>query len=295
MGYIILMELKIPLLWYYRLITALILFCTDKTEGWQDVPPDPYFLSVPENVTVERGSPAVLKCAVANLGTRHVTWRKTPYITPIISGDKRFVTDTRFASQHNPQSNQWNLYIRNTRLQDSGTYECQLSLKHRQQLRQKVTLNVIEETISTRPGIKIGGTRFVTKGESIYIECNATGSDYPPDHIDWFLNGNKLYTDPRRRVLITSRVSLHTKTLTSAVNISNATLRDTGTYVCRTSSQLTRGMRVDVLNAGTYNVKRGANNQTTKTESKPLKDKAIFLHSSADVIWLTVFTCYIMQ
>ena len=35
----------------------------------------------------------------------------------------------------------------------------------------------------------MNGTRFVEKGAELYLTCNASGTENPPDGIDWFKNG----------------------------------------------------------------------------------------------------------
>ena len=96
--------------------------------------------------------------------------------------------------------------------------------------------------------IKINGTRFVEKGGRISLKCSATFEEYAPDKIEWFKDGNVLYTDPRKRVSIATRISYETRTLLSSLVISHSLMKDSGTFVCRTSTELTTGIKVEVLN-----------------------------------------------
>ena len=41
---------------------------------------------------------------------------------------------------------------------------------------------------------------MVDKDDRIYLICNATGQEYPPDDLDWFIEGNKLTTSADEKV-----------------------------------------------------------------------------------------------
>ncbi|KAL5004949.1 hypothetical protein ScPMuIL_018405 [Solemya velum] len=213
------------------------------------------FTVSPKNITVSRGEVAVLQCGIENLGTKSVIWRFLPYTVPLTIGKINFIDDERFQVHHMAYNDQWNLMIKNVQTHDAGVYECQVSSK-RQSIRQNITLNVMDIPISAKPDIVIGGTRFVEKGGQIYLLCNATGHDYPPDAIDWFKDGIKLNDNDNNRIKIQENVLIISRTIISALEIESARMTDTGTYVCRISAELATRFSVDVLNAGTSNVKR---------------------------------------
>ncbi|XP_033749967.1 uncharacterized protein LOC117334444 isoform X3 [Pecten maximus] len=124
---------------FYLCLTIFIAVVT----GYERVAKVPRFKFVETNLTYVQGEMAVLKCAVENLGTKSVTWRKLPYITPILAGERRFAADLRYSANHVPYKDEWNLLIRNAQTSDSGIYECQVSSKHRT-LRQNISLRIIE-------------------------------------------------------------------------------------------------------------------------------------------------------
>ena len=70
-----------------------------------------------------------------------VIWRKQPYKVPIIVGKEQFLEIDRFQLLRVPHQDEWNLLIKNTQLFDSGTYECQVSLKG-SLIRRNITLTV---------------------------------------------------------------------------------------------------------------------------------------------------------
>jgi hypothetical protein len=161
------------------------------------------FLDTPMDYTVEVGHTAVLECAVSNLDDKKVIWRKASDSQPLTVGTQTFYNTERILVDHDPERNSWNLVIRQVRLSDNGVYECQVSSKVRH-LRHHVLLTV-KEALTTplpRPDIKITGSSFVEKNGQIYLICNATGLEHPPDDLDWFFNGNKLTTQENRKVSI---------------------------------------------------------------------------------------------
>ncbi|GFN84091.1 roundabout-like protein 1 [Plakobranchus ocellatus] len=215
----------------------------------------PFFRPTPTNVTFTKGQEAVLQCAVENLGTKTIVWRRASDPNPITIGEKTFITDRRFRVVHQDHSLTWNLHISRLKKEDSGVYECQVSMK-KLKIRQNIRLTVDESTEYKhfKPEIKINGTFYVEKGETLKLICNATGSDYPPDAIDWFKDGDKIKSNGR--VTLTNDVSLADSTIISTLAILRGHMADAGTYVCRTSDLQVTSAKVIMLNTGTNNEKR---------------------------------------
>ncbi|XP_021362299.1 zwei Ig domain protein zig-8-like isoform X2 [Mizuhopecten yessoensis] len=285
---------------FYLCLTIFIALVT----GYERVAKIPRFKFVEANLTYVQGEMAVLKCAVENLGTKSVAWRKLPYITPILVGERRFAADERYSANHVPYRDEWNLWIRNAQTSDTGIYECQVSSKHRT-LRQNISLLIIERRF--KKAINITGARYVERGMPLLLVCNATGEDFPPDEIQWFFDGEKLQSDSRKRLRITDEVNLITHTLKSTLEIMYASMSDTGNYVCRSSARLTTGVRVEVLNGWTMfrtetgNIpprKRGTFNQTTRVENtvqQGVHDVAVILRSTTGTILCLIVLQYIIK
>ncbi|XP_060079993.1 zwei Ig domain protein zig-8-like [Ylistrum balloti] len=286
---------------FYLCLTIFIALVT----GYDRVAKIPRFKFVETNLTYVQGEMAILKCAVENLGTKSVTWRKLPYITPILAGERRFAADPRYDANHVPYRDEWNLLIRNAQTSDSGIYECQVSSKHRT-LRQNISLLIIERRF--KKAINITGARYIERGMPLLLVCNATGEDFPPDAIQWFFNGDKIQSDSRKRLQIRDELNLITNTLISTLEIKYASMSDTGNYVCRSSVRLTTGVRVEVLNgtpsmhgsrggAGTIPKKRGTFNQTVRVENtvhQGMRDIAAALGSTSGTILCLVVLQYVI-
>ncbi|XP_067667725.1 leucine-rich repeats and immunoglobulin-like domains protein 1 isoform X1 [Haliotis asinina] len=233
--------------------------------------PLPKFIPTKGNFTFKVGELARLECAVDNLSTKKVIWRRGSESNPLTIGKRTFVDDKRVMIEHTPLHQNWNLLIKRVRVDDEGMYECQVSSQARH-LRHHVylTVEVSETPHSGNPDearkhrntsgviydIRISGEKYVEKGQKINLTCNATGEEHPPDDLDWFKNGDKLSTNYGNGIFIQKRVSLTTKTIVSILEIKNADMNDAGVYICRTSGLQITSLRVNVLNAHTNNVKR---------------------------------------
>ncbi|XP_076465784.1 lachesin-like [Babylonia areolata] len=221
--------------------------------------PMPRFLPTPTFYSVGVGQTAILQCAVVELDDKKVIWRRASDSNPLTVGCESFREDNRIMSEHEPDSDYWNLLIHKVKLSDAGVYECQVSSKLRH-LRHHVLLQVHEREISTtapRPSISLSGPDVLDKDNRLELSCNATGQDYPPDDLDWFKEGNKLTTSADEKLFIRKFVSLTDKTIFSTLEIRDAQLEDSGLYICRTSNLQVRSLHVTVLDTGTNNVKRG--------------------------------------
>ncbi|BFY97539.1 hypothetical protein BsWGS_00580 [Bradybaena similaris] len=245
-------------------VTTVFAFLLSVARGEQDLEVSPHlrknpflpaFLATPTNVTFSRGEEAILQCAIENRGTRTVVWRRSSDPNPLTIGEDTYVNDRRFKVLHRKHSLEWNLHIQNVHPDDSGIYECQVSARRRN-IRQNIMLNV-EDTPdykTFKPDISIHGTIFVEKGDTLRLVCNATGSEYPPESIDWFKDGDKIKNN--ERITLANDVSLSERTIVSTLSIRRCHMGDAGTYVCRTSDLQVTSVKVNILNTGTNNEKR---------------------------------------
>ena len=68
----------------------------------------------------------------------------------------------------------------------------------------------------------------VTAGQSFNLSCNATG--YPVPTIEWRQNGTSYTTRDPSVITITPTDGL--RSIRSVINVTNATISDTGLYQC---------------------------------------------------------------
>jgi len=217
----------------------------------------PSFRDTPLVSTAREGQVAKLECSVNNLGTKKIIWKRKNATSPLTIDKKLFWQhDKRYKVQQRDKTSSWNLLIRDVRMDDAGEYECQVAAVNRQ-LRRFVELKVKRGKVKSKVEAKIdiSGKTYVDEKHEIRLVCNASNNDQSPDDLDWFFEGTKLVTG--EKIQITKSVSLMEKTIYSVLVVEDADMANAGMYVCRTSDLQVARERVDVLNAGTNNVKRG--------------------------------------
>ncbi|KAK7506369.1 hypothetical protein BaRGS_00002481, partial [Batillaria attramentaria] len=194
--------------------------------------------------------------------SHQIIWRRASDPNPLTIGDLVYVADDRYSIQSVPERQEWNLRIKNVVKQDAGVYECQISsrykLIHHIMLRVNMTERPQRERyVNFKKDITMNGTRFVEKGDSIHLVCNASGQNYPPEDLDWFKDGVKVTADGLRHITIDKFRLLPSKMLVSVLDKKYSEMSDAGTYVCRSSNMGITSLKVHVLNAGSTNVRRG--------------------------------------
>ena len=104
--------------------------------------------------------------------------------------------------------------------------------------------------------ILITGDRYVNKYKRLVLLCNASSDSYPPDELDWFLNGHKVVTDLDDGIKITNSVSLKSRAIWSELVIEHARMKHGGTYICRTSEKLVTNIKVNILSGKNGNISK---------------------------------------
>lgn len=261
----------------------------------------PQLIPTPSNVSVTRGELAVLECAVINLGTKTVIWRKLPYKHPLTIGVYTFIEDPSLTIERNERRNQWNLLIRNVQPHHAGLYECQVSaqekLIHIVQLRVKDPLP--NASLSDSAATSHSDIVRVRVEDPVKLICNITRKTEPPDDIKWYKQGIPLSTDVNRKVYITNYRPSFTKTLISVFTVLKSSYNDTGLYVCEEGKREIKRFKVDVISpyGGTVtsagNVKRepsGRHQNSSSSSSNKNGNNMDKKHSSASRLFSSLTT-----
>ncbi|XP_046350566.1 uncharacterized protein LOC124131372 isoform X1 [Haliotis rufescens] len=224
---------------------------------------EPQFTTMSGSINHKKGDLAILYCSVQNLGERTVVWRKLPMAGPLTVGTKTWVKDKRIHVEHMPNSDQWNLIIEKAKVNDSATYECQVSFRSKK-LRQLITLTVKDDSHKDAPtlsisGIQISGESYLKKGQTLKLTCNASLIDESMDGLCWYKDKDILTTQGDKRIQVLSSVMLSRTSnghMSSVLEITDTTASDSGNYVCKSpeNSQMA-GVRVEISN-GSHNIKR---------------------------------------
>lgn len=93
----------------------------------------------------------------------------------------------------------------------------------------------------------MSGKDFVSKGTTLFLMCNATGEDYAPDAVNWFINGHIVNHRTMSRVRIYNEVDSFKRTLHSTLEIRRSKMSDKGIYVCRGPDSKTDKITVHIL------------------------------------------------
>lgn len=232
--------------------------------------PPAYFTHTPTNVSRSIGQRAVLQCNVKNLGPRKVIWRKLPGTSPITIGTFTFEPDPNYKVQSDTNREQWDLIIENVQKKHAGTYLCQIASTV--DLSVTIHLTVLDKPPDNkRHEIHMAGNQYVDVGDTISLQCNATGVDYIPEDVDWFKDGNEIRQNPLTKIFIRKYQSVSARSLRSELEIKHGKMSDAGTYICRISEMDIASLKVHVLNdprktttKSTGNHKRGTYDQNTK-------------------------------
>lgn len=231
----------------------------------------PTFVPTVTNVTVSQGDLATLPCSVKNLGTRQVSWRRMGSDFFLTIGQDTWVQDPNLILEYAEWPGSvadWNLVFKEARLEDTGTYECQVI--HTERITWRVRLNVIPKPVY-RPAIALEGKEYVESGESVYLLCNTTEGSRVPDDVDWFKDGDKIDKQKYPHVVITKFRSKEGRSLISELIIERGRNTDSGTYICRSSLQQIASLEVTVLVADTSNVKREQGSGISQTTRSPMR------------------------
>ncbi|GAB1606212.1 netrin receptor DCC-like, partial [Argonauta hians] len=218
---------------------------------------DVYFTHTPSNVTAYVGQTTVLECNVKNLGGKEVTWRKPPATNPITIGTYVFDQDPKYRVRNDKKRERWDLIIEDVEMKHAGTYECQISSNTK--IAVLVNLTVLDKPPeSKKHELHISGTQYVDLGNTITLQCNASGVEYIPEEVDWFKDGNEIKSNPLTQIYITKYQSVNARSLHSKLQIMHGRMSDAGTYICRISEIDIASIKVHVLN-DPVNVKSSVN------------------------------------
>ncbi|XP_076465226.1 zwei Ig domain protein zig-8-like isoform X2 [Babylonia areolata] len=251
--------------------------------------PQPSFVPGKMNITVRQGDIATLPCTVQNLGTRRVSWRRIGFGHFLTIGTTTWVQDPNIILEHAEWPGgltDWNLVVKEARLQDAGIYECQVI--HTTTIKWRVHLKVIPSPVY-KPAISLEGREFVDSGQTVYLKCTSTEGSRVPDDVDWFKDGDKVDSEKYPHVTITKIRKQENRTLVSELIIERGKSSDSGTYICRSSLEQLASLEVHVLVAESQNFRRGSgSSQTTRPPSRGENRAVTFTFVLGNPVTLTL-------
>ncbi|CAL4165201.1 unnamed protein product, partial [Meganyctiphanes norvegica] len=244
-------------------------------------PPRPKFdISLPRNITVQRGKTAVLSCRVLNQGDKSVSWIRSKSLAILAVDKYKYSTDQRISVVYNEPNLEWVLRIRGVRTNDSGVYECQVSTKP--VISFVVTMDVVDpvqpsfsypkmsdqQQVMEPPLVKTdtvpratiinGPEIFVHHGSLINLTCLVIHGTRSPVFVYWFHENQVIDYNWRSGVTVTTEQSRDT---TSHLQVTHAQLNDSGKYICRPNHGEEASVRLHVL-SGEYQAAMQTNTST---------------------------------
>lgn len=149
----------------------------------------PQFVVTPEDITVEGGATASLKCAAEGVPAPNVSWSKDEGGDFPAARERRINVNTFSAGDDQKTIiNSFNIY--NVKAVDMGIYQCKAS-NPAGSISWNISLSVLEVPRFVKPM----EDKSVPEGETAVIECQATGS--PKPGLSWTKDGGPLEATER--------------------------------------------------------------------------------------------------
>ncbi|XP_059081391.1 uncharacterized protein LOC131879162 [Tigriopus californicus] len=163
----------------------------------------PYFSNHTKTLVVTSyGQTTYLHCLVGNLGDRKVSWIRSRDLRIVAIGKTRYTQDTRFTPLHEEGNDVWALKIQNTRFEDAGQYECQVSYHDDMEKKMKKPVRLV---VLDSVAIIAGSTeRHVKEGSRLSLACHIIRSSGSPSYVYWYHNGKVVNYSDRHGVTITT-------------------------------------------------------------------------------------------
>ena len=144
----------------------------------------PTFVVTPEDIVVEAGSSAVLKCAAAGVPAPEVKWAKD-FASSFPAAEEGRLNIHGFQPDDDRLKSVNSIVIYNIKGKDMGTYTCKAK-NPAGRITWNITLTVLEIPRFVKPM----EDKTVEEGETAVIECKASGS--PTPEFTWYKDEEKL-------------------------------------------------------------------------------------------------------
>ncbi|XP_018016626.1 uncharacterized protein LOC108673332 [Hyalella azteca] len=193
------------------------------------------------NVTAQLGQSVFLPCRTKHSSDRkfipQVSWVRRRDWHILTSGTVTYTKEQRYDVHHPEGSTEWTLVIKYVKLQDAGTYECQL-MSGGGLVSHLVHLTVVEPK-AVIPG---NGEYHVDSGTTISLTCYVEQSRVAPLYIFWYHDSRMINYDQER-----GGVVVHMETeprVMSRLTIADARPSDSGNYTCDADNTLADSISV---------------------------------------------------
>ncbi|CAL4061150.1 unnamed protein product, partial [Meganyctiphanes norvegica] len=197
-----------------------------------------------DHVVAAKGSTAYINCMINHLGDRAVTWLRAADVAQVLTVNTfTYTSSPRFTAHRSPQGNEWLLKITDTKLNDTGGYECQVSTDPKISLTFNVQVIEAEAEIVGSPEV------FVKAGGDIELTCGVPHVTEPPEFILWYHDTNIInYSGkPNLEVVEDVEVNMDSRANSSKLIIHKSTSADSGKYTCKPSNAKEASVDVHII------------------------------------------------
>ncbi|EEB10800.1 conserved hypothetical protein [Pediculus humanus corporis] len=155
-----------------------------------------------------------------------VSWIRTKDLHILTSGPVTFTSDDRFTCNHDLESSDWSLKLKNSKIDDSGIYECQVNTDPK--INRKIILNVGKSLT------KIFGKeeQYVKVNSTITFTCLVIAPEETLTSIEWLKNGRQISFQASRGGIIVD-TERNERKATSRLTLADVKMNDSGNYTCK--------------------------------------------------------------
>ncbi|XP_026481773.1 uncharacterized protein LOC113388624 [Ctenocephalides felis] len=206
-------------------------------------------------VVAQRNGLAVLPCTVKRSTQGTVTWIRRRDFQLLTVGTATYSSDERFFVEHVRHLGNWPLQIKSAKLEDAGTYECQISTHPPASI--FIHLKVVEAVaqITGAPDLHI------REGSTLRLVCSIKGATEAPLYVFWYHASRMVNYDGARGFIVTGERGASVLTVPEA----NKTVHS-GNFTCAPSNARQASITVHVLNGEKPAAMQHANTSTSSSE-----------------------------
>lgn len=201
----------------------------------------PDFGTTNTNVTVMVNGTADLRCPISHIMDSSLSFVRRKDFHILSNGHTLFTNDPRIEIIHRAKTIDWILRIKQASFQDSGNYDCQVSLKSGSH-----TLPFQLHVVSPRAVISGSSEFHLDRGSTLSLNCAVNQATTDTQYVFWYHGERMINYDKSDRVSVQTRSSKDKKQTNSTLVIRNADPSQSGNYTCQPSNAIGASIQVFV-------------------------------------------------
>ncbi|XP_026481529.1 protein turtle homolog B-like [Ctenocephalides felis] len=188
-------------------------------------------------VQAQSGGSATLPCTLKRSSQGTVTWIRRSDFHLLTVGNAIYSSDERFHIEHVRHLGHWPLKIKSVKLEDAGTYECQISTHP------PASMFVHLEVVEAFAEIQGSPDLHIRSGSTLRLVCSIKGAIERPSYVFWYHSGRMVNYDIDLGFIVRDEKDVSLLTVPEA----NKSMHD-GNYTCAPSNARPASIAVHILN-----------------------------------------------